>query len=155
MTESCRRAQALKLGCKHARYESRADRSQKRTTRSPLNALGRLFIELVEDPFGRIAADLDDNPLGRTVQATIVDCHCEATGEKHAARHFCDGRASLVVGTHTQTPSADDRILPGRTAFITDIGMTGDYNSIVGMAREESLPAVRQPDQGGATPHGN
>jgi 2',3'-cyclic-nucleotide 2'-phosphodiesterase len=104
-----------------------------------INALGRLFMEPVEDPFGRIAAELDANPLGRAVQATIVDFHCEATGEKHAAGHFCDGRASLVVGTHTHTPSADDRILPAGTAFITDVGMTGDYNSIVGMAREEPL----------------
>jgi hypothetical protein len=69
----------------------------------------------------------------------IVDYHCEATGEKHAAGHFCDGRASLVVGTHTHTPSADDRILPGGTAFITDVGMTGDYNSIVGMVTAEPL----------------
>jgi len=104
-----------------------------------INALGRLFMEPVEDPFCRIAAELDANPLGRAVQATIVDFHCEATGEKHAAGHFCDGRASLVVGTHTHTPSADDRLLPGGTAFITDVGMTGDYNSIVGMAREEPL----------------
>ena len=104
-----------------------------------INALGRLFMEPVEDPFCRIAAELDANPLGRAVQATIVDFHCEATGEKHAAGHFCDGRASLVVGTHTHTPSADDRILPGGTAFMTDVGMTGDYNSIVGMAREEPL----------------
>ncbi|WP_024520777.1 TIGR00282 family metallophosphoesterase [Bradyrhizobium sp. Tv2a-2] len=104
-----------------------------------INALGRLFMEPVEDPFGRIAAELDANPLGRAVQATIVDYHCEATGEKHAAGHFCDGRASLVVGTHTHTPSADDRILPRGTAFITDVGMTGDYNSIVGMAKEEPL----------------
>jgi len=104
-----------------------------------INALGRLFMEPVEDPFCRIAAELDANPLGRAVQATIVDFHCEATGEKHAAGHFCDGRASLVVGTHTHTPSADDRILPGGTAFITDVGMTGDYNSVVGMAREEPL----------------
>ena len=104
-----------------------------------INALGRLFMEPVEDPFCRIAAELDANPLGRAVQATIVDFHCEATGEKHAAGHFCDGRASLVVGTHTHTPSADDRILPGGTAFMTDVGMTGDYNSIVGMTREEPL----------------
>ena len=104
-----------------------------------INALGRLFMEPVEDPFCRIAAELDAIPLGRAVQATIVDFHCEATGEKHAAGHFCDGRASLVVGTHTHTPSADDRILPGGTAFITDVGMTGDYNSIVGMTREEPL----------------
>jgi metallophosphoesterase (TIGR00282 family) len=104
-----------------------------------INALGRLFMEPVEDPFNRIATELDAHPLGRAVQATVIDFHCEATGEKHAAGHFCDGRASLVVGTHTHTPSADDRILPGGTAFMTDVGMTGDYNSIVGMAKEEPL----------------
>jgi metallophosphoesterase (TIGR00282 family) len=104
-----------------------------------INALGRLFMEPVEDPFSRIAAELDTHTLGRAVDAIVVDFHCEATGEKHAAGHFCDSRASLVVGTHTHTPSADDRILPGGTAFMTDVGMTGDYNSIVGMAPTEPL----------------
>ena len=104
-----------------------------------INALGRLFMEPVEDPFSHIRAELDANPLGSAVQATIVDYHCEATGEKHAAGQFCDGRASLVVGTHTHTPSADERILPAGTAFMTDVGMTGDYNSIVGMASEQPL----------------
>jgi metallophosphoesterase (TIGR00282 family) len=104
-----------------------------------VNALGRLFMEPVEDPFGRIGAELAATPLGRRADAVVVDFHCEATGEKHAAGHFCDGRASLVVGTHTHTPSADHRILPGGTAFMTDVGMTGDYDSIVGMAKEEPL----------------
>ncbi len=103
-----------------------------------INALGRLFMEPVEDPFGRIGAEIDANP-GRGANAIVVDFHCEATGEKHAAGHFCDGRASLVVGTHTHTPSADHRILPGGTAFMTDVGMTGDFNSIVGMVKEEPL----------------
>ena len=104
-----------------------------------INALGRLLMEPVEDPFSRIGAELDANPLGRGADAIVVDFHCEATGEKHAAGHFCDGRASLVVGTHTHTPSADDRILAGGTAFMTDVGMTGDFDSIVGMAKEEPL----------------
>lgn len=104
-----------------------------------INALGRLFMEPVEDPFGRIGAALDANPPGRGADAIVVDFHCEATGEKHAAGHFCDGRASLVVGTHTHTPSADDRILPCGTAFMTDVGMTGDFESIAGMAKEEPL----------------
>lgn len=104
-----------------------------------INALGRLFMEPVEDPFSRIDAELDRHRLGRDVDAIVVDFHCEATGEKHAAGHFCDGRASLVVGTHTHTPSADDRILPGGTAFMTDAGMTGDYDSVVGMAAETPL----------------
>ena len=104
-----------------------------------INALGRLFMEPAEDPFSRIGAELDRNRLGHDVDAIVVDFHCEAAGEKHAAGHFCDGRASLVVGTHTHTPSADDRILPGGTAFMTDAGMTGDYNSVVGMAIEVPL----------------
>jgi metallophosphoesterase (TIGR00282 family) len=117
-----------------ALIESKAGRSA-----LVINALGRLFMEPVEDPFGRIGAELDASPLGRTTCAIVVDFHCEATGEKHAAGHFCDGRASLVVGTHTHTPSADDRILSGGTAFMTDVGMTGDFDSIVGMAKEEPL----------------
>lgn len=104
-----------------------------------INALGRLFMDPVEDPFSRINAEFNAHRLVQDVAAIVVDFHCEATGEKHAAGHFCDGRASLVVGTHTHTPSADDRILPGGTAFITDVGMTGDYNSIVGMAAAEPL----------------
>jgi 2',3'-cyclic-nucleotide 2'-phosphodiesterase len=104
-----------------------------------INALGRLFMEPAEDPFGRIGAELDAHPLGAAAGAIVVDFHCEATGEKHAAGHFCDGRASLVAGTHTHTPSADGRILSGGTAFMTDVGMTGDFNSIVGMAKEEPL----------------
>jgi 2',3'-cyclic-nucleotide 2'-phosphodiesterase len=104
-----------------------------------INALGRLFMDPAEDPFSRIGAELDRHRLGHDVDAIVVDFHCEATGEKHAAGHFCDGRASLVIGTHTHTPSADDRILPGGTAFMTDAGMTGDYNSVVGMVTEEPL----------------
>lgn len=104
-----------------------------------INALGRLFMEPAEDPFSRIGLEFDQCRLGQDADAIVVDFHCEATGEKHAAGHFCDGRASLVVGTHTHTPSADERILPRGTAFITDAGMTGDYNSIVGMAIEAPL----------------
>ena len=65
--------------------------------------------------------------------------HAEATSEKQAMGHFCDGRASLVVGTHTHVPTADHQILPGGTAFMSDVGMTGDYDSVIGMAKEEPL----------------
>ena len=65
--------------------------------------------------------------------------HCEATSEKQAMGYFCDGRASLVVGTHTHAPTADHRILPGGTAFMSDVGMTGDYNSVIGMDKDEPL----------------
>jgi hypothetical protein len=102
-------------------------------------ALGWLFMEPVDDPFGPIKRKIDELPLGKEVNAIIVGFHCEATGEKQAAGHFCDGRVSLVAGTHTHTPSADHRILPNGTAYITDVGMTGDYYSVVGMQREEPL----------------
>ena len=104
-----------------------------------LNALGRLFMEPTDDPFGAIDRLLQVHRLGRDVDAIIVDFHCEATGEKQAMGHFCDGRVSLVVGTHTHTPSADHRVLAGGTAYITDVGMTGDYNSVVGMQKEEPV----------------
>ena len=71
--------------------------------------------------------------------AIIIDMHCEATSEKQAMGYFVDGRASLVVGTHTHAPTADDRILPDGTAFISDVGMTGDYDSIIGMNKDEPL----------------
>ena len=104
-----------------------------------LNALGRLFMEPTDDPFGAIDRLLQAHKLGRDVDAIIVDFHCEATGEKQAMGHFCDGRVSLVVGTHTHTPSADHRVLAGGTAYITDVGMTGDYDSVVGMQKEEPV----------------
>ena len=104
-----------------------------------INALGRLFMEPSDDPFGAVSRILDAHRLGRDVDAIVLDFHCEATGEKQAMGHFCDGRVSLVVGTHTHTPSADYRILPGGAAYITDAGMTGDYDSVVGMDRREPI----------------
>jgi len=71
--------------------------------------------------------------------AIVIDFHCEATSEKQAMGHVCDGRASLVVGTHTHAPTADHRILPGGTAYISDVGMTGDYDSVIGMDKNEPL----------------
>ena len=104
-----------------------------------INALGRLFMEPADDPFGAVARILKERRLARDVDATVLDFHCEATGEKQAMGYFCDGRASLVVGTHTHTPSADCRVLPRGTAYITDAGMTGDYDSIVGMEKSEPI----------------
>ena len=77
--------------------------------------------------------------LGKDVDAAVIDFHCEATSEKQAMGFFADGRASLVVGTHTHAPTADHQILPGGTAFISDIGMTGDYDSVIGMVKDEPL----------------
>jgi len=104
-----------------------------------INALGRLFMEPSDDPFGAVSRILEDHRLGRDADAIVLDFHCEATGEKQAMGHFCDGRVSLVVGTHTHTPSADFRILAGGTAYMTDAGMTGDYDSVVGMDRGEPI----------------
>ena len=73
------------------------------------------------------------------VQASLIDFHCEATSEKMAAGHYCDGRASIVVGTHTHVPTADAQILPGGCAFQSDAGMCGDYDSVIGMQKEEPL----------------
>ena len=78
-------------------------------------------------------------PLGLVADAVILDFHGEATSEKMAMGVFCDGRASLVVGTHTHVPTSDTRILPGGTAYQTDAGMCGDYDSVIGMDKEEPL----------------
>jgi calcineurin-like phosphoesterase len=78
-------------------------------------------------------------PRGGQVSASLIDVHCEATSEKMAVGHFCDGRASIVVGTHTHVPTADAMILPGGTAYQTDAGMCGDYNSVIGMDKAEPL----------------
>jgi calcineurin-like phosphoesterase len=77
--------------------------------------------------------------LGSGADAIVVDFHGEATSEKQAMGLFCDGRASLVVGTHTHVPTADHRVLPGGTAFVSDVGMCGDFDSVIGMAKEEPL----------------
>jgi metallophosphoesterase (TIGR00282 family) len=104
-----------------------------------INALGRLFMEPVDDPFAMIDRELEACPLRQAADAIVVDFHCEATSEKQGAGHFCDGRASLVVGTHTHIPTSDHQILPGGTAYMTDAGMTGDYDSVIGMQKEEPL----------------
>src|SRR5690554_4184660 len=103
-------------------------------------ALGQVFMKRpFDDPFSALDATLRANLLGGAVQAAIVDIHCEATSEKMGVGHFCDGRASLVVGTHTHVPTADAQILPGGTAYLSDAGMCGDYNSVIGMEKEEPL----------------
>ena len=73
------------------------------------------------------------------MQASLIDIHCEATSEKMAVGHFCDGRASVVVGTHTHVPTADAMVLPGGTAYLSDAGMCGDYHSVIGMKKDEPL----------------
>jgi metallophosphoesterase (TIGR00282 family) len=103
-------------------------------------ALGQVFMKRpFDDPFSAIDPVLKTHPLGGLAQAIIVDMHCEATSEKMAMGHFCDGRASLVVGTHTHVPTADAMVLPKGTGYLTDAGMCGDYNSVIGMDKAEPL----------------
>lgn len=104
-----------------------------------MNAMGVLMMEALDNPFAAVERELALAPLGERVDAIIIDMHAEATSEKMAMGHFCDGRASLVVGTHTHVPTADYQILPGGTAYVTDAGMSGDYNSVIGMDKEEPL----------------
>lgn len=103
-------------------------------------ALGQVFMKRpFDDPFSALEPVLKAHPLGGMASAVIVDMHCEATSEKMAMGHWCDGRASLVVGTHTHVPTADAMILPGGTGYLTDAGMCGDYHSVIGMEKTEPL----------------
>jgi metallophosphoesterase (TIGR00282 family) len=101
--------------------------------------MGRLFMEAIDDPFARIEEALADMALGTGADAIIVDIHAEASSEKMAVGHTLDGRASLVAGTHTHVPTADAQILPGGTAYQSDVGMCGDYNSVIGMKKGEAI----------------
>ncbi|SCY01172.1 TIGR00282 family metallophosphoesterase [Paracoccus tibetensis] len=105
-----------------------------------VQALGQVFMSRpYDDPFSALDAVLRAHPPGGMVQAAVVDIHAEATSEKMAIGHFCDGRASLVVGTHTHVPTADAQVLPRGTAFQSDAGMCGDYDSVIGMEKTEPL----------------
>lgn len=104
-----------------------------------INVMGQLFMESLEEPFAAVERELAACPLGEVADAIIVDVHAEATSEKMAMGHFCDGRASLVVGTHTHVPTADAQILPNGTAYQTDAGMCGDYDSVIGMQKDEPV----------------
>ncbi len=104
-----------------------------------INAMARIFMDPLDDPFAIIDRELTACALKSGADAIVIDFHGEATSEKQAMGHFVDGRASLVVGTHTHAPTADHQILPGGTGFISDLGMTGDYNSVIGMVKDEPL----------------
>ncbi|MCJ2074640.1 TIGR00282 family metallophosphoesterase [Methylobacterium sp. E-016] len=113
-----------------------------------VNVMGRLFIDALDDPFAAVERELSACPLGEAADAVVVDVHAEATSEKQAFGVFLDGRASLVVGTHTHVPTGDHRILPGGTAYLTDAGMCGDYDSVLGMQKEEPLRRFLQKTPG-------
>jgi calcineurin-like phosphoesterase len=104
--------------------------------------MGRLFMDALDDPFAAVDAALAAHPLGMvpaSVDAIVIDFHGEATSEKMSMGHFADGRASLVVGTHSHVPTADGHILPGGTAYQTDAGMCGDYDSVIGMQKQTAV----------------
>ena len=102
--------------------------------------LGQVFMKRpFDDPFSALDRVLKTHPRGGLVQASLVDVHCEATSEKMALGHWCDGRASVVVGTHTHIPTADARVLSGGTAYLTDAGMCGDYESVIGRDKAEPM----------------
>ncbi|SPF78309.1 TIGR00282 family metallophosphoesterase [Pseudoprimorskyibacter insulae] len=102
--------------------------------------LGQVFMKRAfDDPFSAVDEVLRRHPLGGQAQAILLDVHCEATSEKMGMGHFCDGRASVVVGTHTHVPTGDAQILPGGTALLSDAGMCGDYNSVIGMDKAEPM----------------
>ncbi len=101
-----------------------------------LQAMGRLYMDPLDCPFRGTADALARVRLGASVQAIVADIHAEATSEKMAYAHIFDGQISFVVGTHTHCPSADAQILPGGTAFQSDAGMCGDYDSVIGMTKD-------------------
>lgn len=102
--------------------------------------LGQVFMKRpFDDPFSAVESVLKTHTLGGVVQAAIIDVHAEATSEKMAMGHWCDGQASLIVGTHTHVPTGDAQILQGGSAYLTDAGMCGDYNSVIGMEKLEPL----------------
>ena len=101
--------------------------------------MGRVFMDPQDNPFTSVDRELNACPLGEGADAIVVDMHAEATSEKMAMGHFCDGRASLVVGTHQHVPTADAQILPGGTAYQTDAGACCDYDSVIGMEKSDPL----------------
>lgn len=124
-----------------------------------VQAMGRLFLDALDCPFRGTAEAIGKHRLGATVNAIVLDIHAEASSEKMAYAHSFDGKVSMVVGTHTHCPSADCQVLPGGTAFQSDVGMSGDYDSVIGMLKEgavtrfwRKMPGERlQPAEGEAT----
>lgn len=120
---------------------------------------GSAFMESLDDPIQGVQSALEECPLGQVADAVVVEIHAEATAEKYIMGHFCDGRVTAVIGAHTHVPTADAHILPGGTAYQTDAGMCGDYDSVIGMKKgplvqraATRLPVERKsPAEGPAT----
>ncbi len=118
-----------------------------------LHLLGQLFMaEQLNCPFATAETILAPYKLGKTVHAIIVDFHAEANSEKAAMGHFLDGKVSMVVGTHTHIPTADAYIMPNGTAYQTDAGMCGDYNSVIGFVKDAPLQRFTQKRKAKLTP---
>lgn len=119
-----------------------------------INVMGKVFMDPLDDTFRCVDKILEKYPMGGQIAAVIVDVHAEATSEKMAMGYYLDGRASLITGTHTHSPTSDFRILPKGSGYITDAGMCGDYNSVCGF--ETSVPIHRFlktiPSQGKISP---
>jgi len=124
-----------------------------------MQVMGRLFMDPLDDPFAAAERALRNHRLGHSVDFILTDIHAEATSEKMAMGHMLDGRVTLVAGTHSHVPTADAQILPGGTAYISDVGMCGDYDSVIGMEKTTAiarfvtkLPTARlEPADGSAT----
>jgi 2',3'-cyclic-nucleotide 2'-phosphodiesterase len=108
-----------------------------------INAMGRVFMNQLDSPFTKID-ELLDGAAEPLPPARVLDFHCEITSEKNAMGWYLDGRVSAVLGTHTHVPTADARVLPGGTAYVSDIGMTGPRDSIIGFSLETVLPRFTQ-----------
>ncbi|HMN36438.1 MAG TPA: TIGR00282 family metallophosphoesterase [Hyphomicrobium sp.] len=104
-----------------------------------INAMGRVFMTELDCPFRAVDNEITACKLKQGADVIFIDFHAEATSEKQSFGYFVDGRVTGVVGTHTHTPTSDHRILPNGTAFISDAGMCGDYNSVLGMDADEPL----------------
>jgi metallophosphoesterase (TIGR00282 family) len=104
-----------------------------------VNAMGRVFMADLDDPFRAVERELEACGLKAGADAILIDFHAEATSEKEAMGYFVDGRISALIGTHTHVPTADEQILPKGTAYISDAGMCGDFDSVLGMDKEEPL----------------
>jgi len=111
------------------------------TSVAVLNLMGRVFMPLLDDPFR--AADRILDEIRGSARVVVVDFHAEATSEKMAFAWSLDGRVSAVLGTHTHVATADARVLPGGTAFITDVGMTGPFDSVIGVKKEQAIERFR------------
>ena len=111
-----------------------------------LNLMGNVFMKKCDDLFITLEKFLENKTLKKDYDCLVVDVHGEITSEKMAVGHFLDGKASLVVGTHTHVPTNDARILTGGTAYITDAGMCGDYDSVIGMDKNNSIDKFLKKD---------